>query len=334
MNPTNTQVLFFQHLKAQLPPHIAMVDAVADILAISNDSAYRRIRGEKPIDLEETYKLCSHYKLSMDQLLHMQSDAFIFTGILKSDNNEMAFEDYLKNVQYNLQVINSFEKKHMYCLLKDIPPFEHFLIPELTAFKCFFWMKSILHDDRLKGVKFSLRDPQYERYLEYSKKIIELYNQIPNTEIWNVESLNSSLNQINFYEEAGSFTDKGDIKILYEKMELLINHIEKQAELGLKFNIGEKPKPNAASFRMFVNELILGDNTFMAELGDNRVTFLNHSVLYFVGTRDERFNDAMFGNLQNLMKKSTMISTIGEKERNSFFNRLYDKIHKRIALLK
>jgi hypothetical protein len=329
MNPAPKQVLFFQHIKTQLPPHIAMVDEIADLLGISNDSAYRRIRGEKPIDLEEVYKLCSHFKISMDQMLHLQSDAFIFNGILKGKNNETAFSEYLQNVQYNLQVINSFEKKHMYCLMKDIPHFEHFLIPELMIFKCFFWMKSILHDERLKGAKFSFEDPVYEQYMENSKKIIELYNQIPNTEIWNIESLNSSLNQVNFYAEAGSFINKGDVKI-----EMLINHIEKQAELGVKFNIGEKPKPNAAPFRMFVNELILGDNTYLAEMGDNRVTFLNHSVLYFVGTRDDRFNDSMFGNLQNLMKKSTMISTIGEKERNSFFNRLRDKIHKRIALIK
>jgi hypothetical protein len=218
--------------------------------------------------------------------------------------------------------------------MKDIPPFVHFLIPELAAFKCFFWMKSILHDERLKGVKFVLNDARYEKFMVTSKKVIELYNQIPITEIWNIESLNSTLNQINFYVEAGSFTNKGDIRILYEKVEDLINHIEKQAELGVKFNVGETPKPNAAGYRMFVNELILGDNTIMAELGDARVTFLNHSVLYFVTTRDERFNNAMFDNLQNLMKKSTMISTIGEKERNSFFNRLRDKIQKRIALLK
>jgi hypothetical protein len=142
------------------------------------------------------------------------------------------------------------------------------------------------------------------------------------------------LNQVNFYVEAGSFINKADIRILYEKVEELINHVEKQAEMGVKFNIGETPKSNAAGYRMFVNELILGDNTIVAELGDTRVTFLNHSVLYFVATRDERFNNAMFGNLENLMKKSTMISTIGEKERVGFFNRLRDNIHLRLSALK
>jgi hypothetical protein len=69
-------------------------------------------------------------------------------------------------------------------------------------------------------------------------------------------------------------------------------------------------------------------------MGDNRITYINHSVLYFISTRDERFNSAMFSNLQNIMKKSTMISTIGEKDRAGFFNRLRNKINERVVQLK
>ena len=110
-------------------------------------------------------------------------------------------------------------------------------------------------------------------------------------------------------------------------METLINHIERQAELGTKFLIGSSPHLNAAPYQLFVNELILGDNTYLAEMDQMRVSFLNHSVLYFVSTTDEAFNKAMFNSLDNLIKKSTQISSIGEKERVRFFNRLRDKIH-------
>jgi hypothetical protein len=277
--------------------------------------------------------LCSHFKISMDQLLHLQSDAFIFTGII-NDYSADNFEKYLENTQQQLQMLNSFEQKHIYFLMKDIPFLYHFQIPELAAFKFFFWMKSILHNENLKGVKFDIKDPAYEGFHNTSKKIIELYNQIPVTEIWNAEILNSTLRQIEFYREAGSFKSTGDVILLYEKVEQLINHIERQADLGVKFNIGQEPKNNAASYRLFVNELILGDNTLMAEIGSMRITFINHSVLYFAATRDDRFNHAMNDNMQNLMKKSTMISTIGEKERSLFFNRLRNDIHLRIASLK
>lgn len=333
MNSANVQVQFFQRLKSQLPPHIAMVDEVAELLSISNDSAYRRIRGEKPIDLEELHKLCVHFKISMDQLLHLQSNAFIFNGNLNdfaSDN----FENYLDNVKQQLLMVNSFEQKHIYFLMKDIPYFYHFQIPELAAFKFFFWMKSILHYENLKGTRFNQKDPQYDKYHKTAKEIINLYNKIPVTEIWNEEILNSTLRQIDFYHEAGSFNSTEDVIQMYEKVIQLVNHIERQAELGVKFNLGSEPTANSAPYRLFVNELILGDNTFMAELDTNKITFLNHSVLYFVATSDERFNHAMYDNMQNLMKKSTMISTVGEKERVRFFNHLRKDIQVRINALR
>jgi hypothetical protein len=328
---TNVRVLFFQHLKTQLPAHLSMVDEIAAILNISNDSAYRRIRGEKPIDLEEIYKLFSHFKTSMDQLLQLQQNTFIFSGLLKGKNIENAFEDWLKEVQFILEQMDPFEKKHIYFLMKDIPPFVHFQVPELAAFRSFFYMKSIIQDDKLKGVKFSLEDAPYDKFAGSFKKIGTLYNHIPITEIWNVETLNSTLNQINFYREAGSFVNKEDVVTLYEKVEALINHIEKQAELGLKFNIGEMPGPHAVTYRMFMNDLILGNNTLLAELGEARITYINHSVIYFIATRNADFNNAMLANFENLMKKSTMISTIGEKDRASFFNRLRHNIQQYAA---
>ncbi|MBL0273351.1 MAG: hypothetical protein IPQ06_09855 [Chitinophagaceae bacterium] len=75
MEPTGIQVALFLHIKTLLPEHVALVDTIADILDISNDSAYRRIRGEKPISLEEMQKLAVQYKISLDQFMNLQSDA-------------------------------------------------------------------------------------------------------------------------------------------------------------------------------------------------------------------------------------------------------------------
>jgi hypothetical protein len=79
---------------------------------------------------------------------------------------------------------------------------------------------------------------------------------------------------------------------------------------------------------------VIGDNSFFTELDNVRITYLNHSVLYFIGSMDPKFNDAMFSNLDNLMKKSTMISSTGEKERGMFFNKLRKKIEEKIDVIR
>ena len=332
METTAVQQLFFQHIKANLPPHLSLVDEVAEVLNISNDSAYRRIRGEKGISFEEIQKLCTHYKVSLDQFLHLKSDAIIFTNRV-DQHSKTPFEDYLESVYRNLCIINSFENRHLYFLMKDIPPFVHFQVPELSAFKFYFWTKSILHYESMQKVKFSLDDPLYDKYFPLSKNVIEAYNKVPATEIWNVESINSTIRQIEFYRDSGLYKSNADIILLYEKLEELINHIERQAETGLKFNIGTEPTSNSAPYRLFVNEFITLDNTLLTELNNVRYTFINHSVLYFVTTRDEQFNQSMFTMLENLMKKSTLISAVGERERVRFFNILRDKIQERLRSL-
>ena len=325
MSPADIQQLFFQKIKESMPSHLSFVDDVASLLEISNDSIYRRIRGEKPISLDEVRKLCSHYKVSMDQFLNLQSDAFIFKGQL-NDNSENSFENYLDQVTLNFSLFNSFANKHLTILMKDIPPFVHFQVPELALFKFYFWMKSILHYGSFKGVPFDMDDSRLHNYLGRSDQIIELYHTLPTTEIWNIESVNSSIRQINFYHESGLIKNIATTRLLYDKLDELINHIEHQAETGVKFGIGKSPAPGAATYRLFVNELILGDNTYMVEMNGTKMVFLNHSVLYFVATSDERFTKSIAENLQNLEKKSTMVSTIGEKERVVFFNNVRKKI--------
>src|SRR5689334_3857990 len=109
-----------------MPPHLSMVDEVAELLGISADSAYRRIRGEKPISVEELETVCVHYNISFDQFLHLKTNSFLFSGKLKE--KEKAFEQWLDNLLRELSFMATLEHKHLYWLLKDIPPVKHFHI--------------------------------------------------------------------------------------------------------------------------------------------------------------------------------------------------------------
>lgn len=331
MVSSEIQVQFFQHLRTLLPPYKSLVDEVSDILDISNDSAYRRIRGEKYIDLDEIKKISHHFNISLDQIFNLQSNTIVFHGKLNAYENNR-FELWLEDVLRQLELVYSHKNRHIYFLVKDMPPFYHLYHPELASFKFFFWMKSILHEENLKGVRFDLETSYYQQHKGLCTKILQLYNQIPTTEIWNVEGINTTLRQIELYQEMGIIKSKAETNRLYECMLEVVDHLEKMAEKGCKFGLNQEPSLGAPDYRLFVNEFIIGDNTFMAELDSVRITYLNHSVLYFLGSMDPKFNDAMFNNLNNLTKKSTLISNSGEKERNQFFNKLRKKVTSRIQL--
>ena len=323
MESSQTQLQFFQHIKSILPEHISLVDEIAGLLDISNDSAYRRIRGEKQISLDEMQKLAVHYKISIDQFLNLQANSYIFSGELAA-SGEYVFEQWMENVLQQLTFMGSFAHRHMYYLAKDIPIMEQFMVPELLAFKSFLWRRSILQYASMKGSKFSLADAD-PAHLEMGRKVVEAYMRIPSTEIWNLETINSTIRQIEFYREANMFKAEEDVKKIYIGLIGLLDHLELQAESGSKFLPGGKPGSGLA-YNLFWNDLVTADNTILAELDLKKITFLNHSVINFISTTDTRFNSFMFGNMQNLIKRSTQLSQVGEKERYRFFNRLRDKM--------
>ncbi len=324
MESTGAQQVFFNHIKELLPPHISMVDEIAEILNISNDSAYRRIRGEKPIALEEIKKLCIRFKISLDQLLHLNSDSFIFNGRI-TNNTDYTFENWLQSVIQVLQMIKSYQPNHMLYLAKEIPFFYYFLIPEIAAFKSFFFMKSILYYEDWKNSKFSVKD-DYSKYHETWKTISNTFASIPGTEIWSIENITSTIHQIEFYRQTGSLKSDEDAICLFEKLQELINHIERQAEYGVKLYYGQKPGSGSATYKMFFNELIMGDNMQLVQLGNKQLTYINHSVINFIMTADEAFNIYMKKTIDVIAQKSTPISEVNERERLIFFNKLRAKV--------
>ena len=321
---SNLQQELFAQIKKNLAPHLSLVDEIAEVLSISNDSAYRRIRGEKPLLFEELQKLAMHYRFSLDAILNLQSDSTVFHGNYVTNQN-FDFATYLADMLRQLQHVNSFEKKDFYYEAKDIPPFHYFQFPELAAFKYFFWMKTILQYPQYAKSSF---DPEAlsKDILDTGKKIIETYNAIPSVELWSVEVVNITIRQIEFYKESGVFRNKENIATLYDQFLALIEHIEKQAEAGVKFLFGKSSDSSIAPFKLCYNEVMLGHNTILAITGNSKIVFLNHGILNYLITTDERFCSYTFESLQNLMRKSVLISAAGEKERSKFFNILKEKI--------
>ena len=80
MDASELQQELFQVIKKNIPANVSATDEIARVLDVSVDSVYRRMRGEKTISLEELYKLSSHYKISLDQLMDLQTGAFQFRG--------------------------------------------------------------------------------------------------------------------------------------------------------------------------------------------------------------------------------------------------------------
>jgi hypothetical protein len=138
--------------------------------------------------------------------------------------------------------------------------------------------------------------------------------------------MNIFFRQIEFYRDSEVFESDSDIYRLYEAMEKLWNHLEKQASLGYKFKYQDASQKPMAEYKMYFNEVLLGDNNILVFLDDVKVAYVSHTTINFMLTRDKGFTENMHQHIQNQMKRSTLISAVSEKERNRFFRIIRDKI--------
>lgn len=317
------QVIFFNEIKSRLALHVSLAEEVAELLNISTDSAYRRIRAEKPISFEEIGILSKHFHVSVDRVLQTQSDTSILFDLKVHAGSD--FFVYLNELLNQTLQIEKAGQKMIYFDAKDFAPFQHFQFPELLKFKYFFWMKTILSYPELSNQSyedFALDS----NYFEIGRNILEVYNRIPSTEIWSIETLNTTLNQLEYFRYSGVITKKESIENIAEQLRQLIHHLQLQAQYGEKFLLGKEPKGNPGNFILYFNETYLGNNTILIETNHGNRVFINYAVLNYMITDDESFCRLTHQLLKNTIKKSSLISSVSEKERNRFFNALQNRL--------
>jgi hypothetical protein len=326
--PSNqAQEFLFQRIRQMLPPAASLTDTVSDILHLSQDSAYRRIRNETPLVLDEAAALCDHFCLSIDQVLHAKSNAILFQDT-RINHQHYSYEAYLSGLLALVRQIDGAKEKEIIYLTKDIPLFHNFYFKPLVAFRYFFWMKTILQDPAFsnRGVDLNAVPASVA---SMSASLADAYLTIPSTEIWNTECVNSIISQVEFYKDAGLFSSAADIRAVYDAVAETVLHLKSQVEHGNKFLPGFGAQTGRNNFNFFYNRVVLGNNTILVNADGMRTVYLNYDVLNYMVTRDGNFCNECEADLRNLMRKATVISQTSEKQRNIFFGILLAKIDDR-----
>ena len=294
------------------------VDELADLLQISQDSMYRRIRGKTALSINEVAILCKHYNISFD-LFNQKTDNVTFSYNVMHDKE--GFTNHLSSIlDAMIKTIEPKKKLVTYAAI-DIPIFYHFKYPELGAFKMFYWMKAVNNSPSLLNVKFdvNLINPELQ---EMGKHIYEIFVKTPCIEIWSDETVNSLIKQIEFFWYSGNFKNKEDALKVCSQAREEIEMIKMQAELCSK----DFARTEENRFSLYHSEIEIGNNTILVEREDIKLAFLSFNTFNALVTPNVKFNNEIQKWLDNLIKKSTLISGVAQKHRYQFFQRALNKI--------
>jgi len=312
---TNIQTVFLSQIRNNLPDTISFPDELAELLSISRDSAYRRIRGETVLSLDEVKKLYDQYGLSIDAIMSPDSNMVLINHQAVDFNYSL--KEWFRSLLDNLELAKSSKELDLIFSAKDIPVFHYFRIPELAAFKLFVWSKSVIKDPQYEHIRY-VPDLLPREIIAEATKAWQLYSSIPSTEIWSDEVINGTLKQIEFYHECEYF-EHGDTKAR------LYNHLIDFIRL-IKEEAAEGKKSEGGSFTLYHNEILIPDNTIFARMHNQRVVFINYNTMDSLTTHQASFCEKTESYMNNLIKNSALISATAEKERNRFFNTLEEKI--------
>lgn len=317
MNKNDIQHIFFESIRNSLPRNISLADELATVLNISTDSVYRRIRGEKMLSLEEIQLLCSHFRISIDEALSLHTNTTSFSGRFL-DTHSFNLDKYLQDMLEQLSQIDVLQNKELIYFCKDVPLFQYFMFPELAAFKFFVWMKTLLPGNPANGQSEN-PDSIMTSLLAYCKKLADVYVRIPGIEILSPGNTATTQWQIEYARDAKLFKSAIELEVLYDKLHEMNDHMERQAEEGKKFLPGQSPS-SGVDYKVYVNDFVIGDNTVLVKADSSEVCFISHNAINYFFTRDKRFISYTRQFLENVIKKSIVISSAGEKERSMFFN--------------
>lgn len=314
------QARLLERLKNLLPGNMALVDVLADLLEISTDSVYRRMRNETSLSINEVARICTHFNISFDELNALRNEdtvTFTFSPLKTS----VDYKGYLKSIKEDMDKFAALPNSTIIWAAEDIPIFHHFKFPFLGAFKVYYWLHCIISTEEHKDKKFSA-DLIDDEILELCKEIYNLYARIPSIEIWTDLTVASLFVQVDYVWQAGLFESKEDALQMCSLIGEEFDKIQKEAELTYKLGYHDNRLLGEDTFKLYFSDLEIGNNTIYVTTGENKILYLTHNTLNKIVTVNQVFCEATERWINNLIKKSTLISGVSEKQRYQFFNRI------------
>lgn len=304
------------------PASISVAKEISELLDISLDSTYRRLRNETDYTLDEAALIANHFNLPLEAL-NNERHSIVSFRTNRLNNNLESYKEYLDYMLQNVRRLSQFESAELYFGAEDIPVFYHYSRPLIMKFKITYWLKSLMLVPEFQNKNYSqIEIPQ--EILDMASEIFKLFSKVNSTEIWTTETALSTIKQIRFYWDAGFFERADDAIDVANDLEECIRLIQKQAETGYMFS--SSGTMNSSKYRLFVSDVMIGTNSILAKAGDFKASYISYSTFNFMQTNNSDFNLQNELWMNNLISRSTLISAVSEKQRNQFFKSIYKMI--------
>ena len=229
-----------------------------------------------------------------------------------SEIRSMADMDrYFKESAAKLEYYKNIPDAKMYYSAKDIPLFHTIGGTLLSKFKLYVWLHL------LTGTQF---EDTFENFtvdrplLEDAMKLKEIYENVEIHEVWNDTTINSTLQQIYYYFQAGLLS-LGNAHLLCEDLKDILTKVEDRC-------CNENSK-----FHLYYNELLILNNNVLITAPEKQSLFVPYTMLGYFITNDKNTCSNAREFFRNQIKNSKSLNQSGTRDRKLFFNKAFQKVN-------
>lgn len=314
------QLNYFHALKERHTGNENFVDIVAEILDLSKQGAYKKIRGATKLTLDEVAKLSVCFKLSIDAGIGLYSTSDVpyqfHSNALRYKPSTMM--EYWENIRNHITSLWQLEPTNVTYLANELP-FHHFMpFEHILEFKIFNWNNSSwkLGEDQSYTNKHLIVSPKIKRILT---DILDKHNSITSTEIWNSNMLQPLYSQLKYWIQAGLFTDPDKLQLLLDQIEDLFQYLELISNHGVKKSFTTTVDTQCI---VFVNDVMVNSELIYIESPTLTTTYTMYDSPNYLRSSDIQVCTHAKSWLNEIIESSTIITKSNAAQRNRFFDTL------------
>jgi transcriptional regulator with XRE-family HTH domain len=315
----DSQSTLISMLKERIPAQQSLVDVISERLNISQDAAYRRLRGEKRFDIDELYALCNTFNISLDSIFAVKSHGTIFNYTTLDIRDQANYLAYMQRFSKSLELLKQGKEKEIIFSATDVPVFHFMPFKELTIFKLFAWNNST-YSQKEKFESF-LENIDKTNFFKCYDNIFADYAAIPSSEIWTTTTIDPIIRLLDFYYDIGSFEKNETYQLLCNQVGQMVENVRQWVEKGYK---GKNPQN---IFKFYTSETDLENSFGLFKRDTNIICVLKLFTINSLSTSHEPFCQEAQSWMESTLSKSILLTGASERERFKFFNSLQQKVN-------
>lgn len=297
-------------IKQKIPNKTNPADFLADILYIGKEAAYRRLRGEVGLSLDEAILIAQKLEISLDRIVKADTEKVSVYRMCMAEFDNSTETDYKILEEYvDLVRLAANDPSSKLSISANMFPQQIYL--QYENLSRFFLFLRAYHDRGLQAKAYHeiFVSERMRRIFRDSFEVHQQFNSI--IFVLDKHVLLYLIQNIRYFHNTGLIR-KEEVELIYQDILQMLAYIEKIAVTG--------QYENGKQVSLYISNINFDKNYCNIKMLDYYISIIETYILNGAASTDKTNYDRTEEWILSMCRLSTMISSCGELYRISFFD--------------